>query len=93
MNYIERTKQLASRLEQNNIKINGIQSEYILSDKAKKAIVEILEVGNIYVQVLYDVVRTVRSDDDLTVEDKEKIKLINEHYKSTKNILESYEFD
>lgn len=93
MNYIERTKQLASRLEQNNIKINGIQSEYILSDKAKKAIVEILEVGNIYVQVLYDVVSTVRSDDDLTVEDKEKIKLINEHYKSTKNILESYEFD
>lgn len=93
MNYIERTKQLAIRLEQNNIKINGIQSEYILSDKAKKAIVEILEVGNVYVQVLYDVVSTVRNDDDLTVEDKEKIKLINEHYKSTKNILESYEFD
>lgn len=93
MNYIERTKQLASRLEQNNIKINGIQSEYILSDKAKKAICEILEVGNIYVQVLYDVVSTVRNDDDLTVEDKEKIKLINEHYKSTKTILESYEFD
>lgn len=93
MNYIERTKQLASRLEQNNIKINGIQSDYILSDKAKKAIGEILEVGNIYVQVLYDVVSTVRNDDDLTVEDKEKIKLINEHYKSTKTILESYEFD
>lgn len=93
MNYIEKTRELAIRLEQNNSKINGIQSEYILSDKAKKAIVEILEVGNIYVQVLYDVVNTVRNDADLTTEDKEKIKLINEHYKSTKNILESYEFD
>jgi len=93
MNYIEKTRELAIRLEQNNSKINGIQSEYILSDKAKKAIVEILEVGNIYVQVLYDVVNTVRKDEDLTKEDKEKIKLISEHYKSTKNILESYEFD
>lgn len=93
MNYIEKTRELALRLEQNNSKINGIQSEYILSDKAKKAILEILEVGNIYVQVLYDVVNTVRNDADLTKEDKEKIKLISEHYKSTKNILESYEFD
>ncbi len=93
MNYIEKTRELAIRLEQNNTKINGIQSEYILSDKAKKAILEILEVGNIYVQVLYDVVNTVRNDADLTIEDKEKIKLISEHYKSTKNILESYEFD
>lgn len=93
MNYIERTRELANRLEQNNMKINGIQSDYILSDKAKKAIVEILEVGNIYVQVLHEVVSTVHNDDELTLEDKEKIKLISEHYKSTKNILESYEFD
>lgn len=93
MNYIERTRELANRLEQNNIKINGIQSEYILSDKAKKAIGDILEVGNVYVQILHEVVSTVHNDSELTSADKEKIKLISEHYKSTKNILESYEFD
>jgi hypothetical protein len=93
MNYIEKTRELAFRLEQNNMKINGIQSEFILSEKAKKTIVEVLEVGNIYVQILNNFVATVRSDSDITTDDKEKIRLINEHYKSTKNILESYEFD
>jgi len=90
MNYLVKVKELCDQLQKTIPELTTIQANFILTSTGQQALFETITITEFYINVLTQYLDSTK-EQEITGKDKEKIKIIHEHYKENLKIIKAYE--
>ncbi len=88
--YMNNVKELLQRLKDGAIELENIKSDFYLKNQVIKSIDDMIFISNTYIKLLDNFVKSEKKESDITSDEKEKIKIMSEHYKLVKKVV--YDF-
>ncbi len=88
--YMNNVKELLQRLKDGAIELENIKSDFYLKNQVIKSIDDMIFISNTYIKLLDNFVKSEKKESDITSDEKEKIKIMSEHYKLVKKVI--YDF-
>lgn len=87
---MEKTNELLDRLKKGVSGLEDIKNDFILQNSGLKSVDDLIYISNVYIKLLTNFVNSGKTDDQISSDEKNKIKIISEHYKAVKKVVEDF---
>lgn len=87
---MEKTSELLDRLKKGVSGLEDIKNDFILQNSGLKSVDDLIYISNVYIKLLTNFVNSGKTDEQISNDEKNKIKIISEHYKAVKKVIEDF---